>query len=100
MSFAELGILIQFKGKGVEEKGYVVSCNNPEYKLELGKLVVSVDPSYFRPTEVDLLIGDPTKSKTKLGWVPKYNLASMVKEMVQSDINRIRKIQILKAAGY
>ncbi len=100
MSFAELGILIEFNGDGVEEKGYVISCNNPEYQLELGKLVIAVDPSYFRPTEVDLLIGDPAKSKTKLGWVPKYNLASMVKEMVQSDLNRFRKSQILKASGY
>jgi GDPmannose 4,6-dehydratase len=100
MSFAELGILIEFRGNGIEEKGYVVSCSNPQYQLEVGKLVISVDPSYFRPTEVDLLIGDPTKSKTKLGWVPKYNLASMVKEMVQSDLNRIRKSQILKAVGY
>jgi GDPmannose 4,6-dehydratase len=100
MSFAELGILVEFKGKGVEEKGFVVACNNPEYQLEIGKQVIAVDPSYFRPTEVDLLIGDPTKSKTKLGWVPQYNLASMVKEMVQSDLNRIRKSQILKAAGY
>ena len=100
MSFAELGILVEFKGKGVEEKGFVVACNNPEYQLEIGKQVIAVDPSYFRPTEVDLLIGDPTKSKTKLGWVPQYNLASMVKEMVQSDLNRIRKSQILNAAGY
>ncbi len=91
MSFAELGILIEFSGLGVEEKGYVVSCSNPEYILEIGKQVIAVDPSYFRPTEVDLLIGDPTKSKTKLGWEPKYNLASMVKEMVQSDLSRIRK---------
>jgi GDPmannose 4,6-dehydratase len=100
MSFEEVGVSIEFKGKGVEEKGYVVSCSNPEYNLEKGKQVIAVDPSYFRPTEVDLLIGDPTKSRTKLGWVPKYNLASMVKEMVQSDLNRIRKSQILKAAGY
>jgi GDPmannose 4,6-dehydratase len=100
MSFAELGIEIEFKGEGVNEKGYVVSCNNLSYVLEIGKQVIAVDPKYFRPTEVDLLIGDPTKSKTKLGWVPKYNLAGLVKEMVQSDLNRIKKEQILQEAGY
>ena len=100
MAFAELGIAIEFKGEGVNEKGYVLSCSNEAYQLEIGKQVIAVDPKYFRPTEVDLLIGDPTKSKTKLGWEPKYNLASIVKEMVQSDINRILKTQILNAAGY
>ena len=96
MAFFELGISIEFKGEGVHEKGFVVSCNN----LELGKQVISVDPSYFPPTEVDLLIGDPTKSKTKLGWIPKYNLTSMIKEMVQYDLNRIRKRQILRSIYY
>ena len=68
--------------------------------MEIGKQVIAVDPKYFRPTEVDLLIGDPTKSKTKLGWVPKYDLAGLVKEMVQSDLNLIKKEQILHEAGY
>jgi GDPmannose 4,6-dehydratase len=100
MAFAELGIAIEFKGEGVNEKGYVLSCSNADYQLEIGKQVIAVDPKYFRPTEVDLLIGDPTKSKTKLGWVPKYDLAGLVKEMVQSDLNRIKKEQILHEAGY
>jgi GDPmannose 4,6-dehydratase len=100
MAFAELGIAIEFKGEGVNEKGYVLSCSNEAYQLEIGKQVIAVDPKYFRPTEVDLLIGDPTKSKTKLGWVPKYDLAGLVKEMVQSDLNRIKKEQILHEAGY
>ena len=100
MAFAELGIAIEFKGEGVNEKGYVLSCSNAAYQLEIGKQVIAVDPKYFRPTEVDLLIGDPTKSKTKLGWVPKYDLAGLVKEMVQSDLNRIKKEQILHEAGY
>jgi GDPmannose 4,6-dehydratase len=100
MAFAELGIAIEFKGEGVNEKGYVLSCSNSSYQLEIGKQVIAVDPKYFRPTEVDLLIGDPTKSKTKLGWVPKYDLAGLVKEMVQSDLNRIKKEQILHKAGY
>jgi GDPmannose 4,6-dehydratase len=100
MAFAELGIAIEFKGEGVNEKGYVLSCSNAAYQLEIGKQVIAVDPKYFRPTEVDLLIGDPTKSKTQLGWVPKYDLAGLVKEMVQSDLNRIKKEQILHEAGY
>jgi GDPmannose 4,6-dehydratase len=100
MAFSELGIAIEFKGEGVNEKGYVLSCSNAAYQLEIGKQVIAVDPKYFRPTEVDLLIGDPTKSKTKLGWVPKYDLAGLVKEMVQSDLNRIKKEQILHEAGY
>ena len=100
MAFAELGIKIQFKGEGVNEKGYVLSCSNEAYQLEIGKQVIAVDPKYFRPTEVDLLIGDPTKSKTKLGWVPKYDLAGLIKEMVQFDLNRIKKEQILHEAGY
>jgi GDPmannose 4,6-dehydratase len=98
MAFAELGITIEFKGEGVNEMGYVISCSNPAYQLEIGKQVIAVDPKYFRPTEVDLLIGDPTKSKTKLGWVPKYDLAGLVKEMVQSDLKRIKKEQILHQA--
>lgn len=100
MAFAELGIGIEFKGDGVNEKGYVLSCSNASYQLEIGKQVIAVDPKYFRPTEVDLLIGDPTKSKTKLGWVPKYDLAGLVKEMVQSDLNLIKKEDILNKAGY
>jgi GDPmannose 4,6-dehydratase len=100
MAFGQVGIEIEFKGKGVNEKGFVFACNNPNYQLEIGKQVVAVDPKYFRPTEVDLLIGDPTKSKTKLGWVPKYDLAGLVKEMVESDLNNMKKEQILLAAGH
>jgi GDPmannose 4,6-dehydratase len=100
MAFAELGIAIEFKGEGVNEKGYVLSCSNAAYQLEIGKQVITVDSKYFRPTEVDLLIGDPTKSKTKLGWVPEYDLAGLVKEMVQSDLNRLKKEKILHEAGY
>ena len=71
----------------------IKSCNNPEYQLEIGKVVVRVDPQYYRPTEVDLLIGDPTKSKTQLGWVPQYDLAGLVKEMVASDLELMKKLQ-------
>lgn len=85
MSFAEVGIELGFKGEGENEVGYVLSCNG-EFKLELGREVVKVDSKYYRPTEVELLLGDPTKAKTKLGWEPKYDLLSLVKEMVESDL--------------
>jgi GDPmannose 4,6-dehydratase len=100
MAFKELGIEIEFKGEGVNEKGYVVSCSNPDYQVETGKEVVAVDPKYFRPTEVDLLIGDPTKSKTVLGWTPKYDLQMLVSEMVLADVDHFRKEKLLKEYGY
>ncbi|SFE69691.1 GDP-mannose 4,6-dehydratase [Flavobacterium xueshanense] len=100
MSFAEVGVELEFKGKGVEEKGYVASCSNPEYKIEIGKEVLAVDPKYFRPTEVDLLIGDPTKARTKLGWECKYDLPALVKDMMQSDLKLMQKDQYLKDGGY
>ena len=87
MAFEEAGIEVAFKGEGVQEKGYIVSVK-PEsnYALEPGQEVVAVDPAYFRPTEVELLIGDPTKAKEKLGWEPTYDLRSLVKEMVEQDV--------------
>ena len=91
LAFAEVGIEINFTGKGIDEKGTVAACKNPEYQLPAGKQVVAVDAAYFRPTEVELLIGDPTKAKTKLGWKPKYNLAGLVKEMMASDIQNVKK---------
>ncbi len=91
MAFAEIGVTVEFKGEGVEEKGYVVSCSNEDFQLEEGQCVVAVDPAYFRPTEVELLIGDPTKSKTKLGWEPKYDLPMLVKEMVEKDVEVFRR---------
>ena len=100
MAFAEVGIAIEFKGEGINEKGYVVSCSNPDFQVEIGKEVVAVDEKYFRPTEVDLLIGDPTKSKTKLGWKPKYDLQGLVKEMVAADVELFLKEKLLKDSGY
>ncbi|QOD62091.1 GDP-mannose 4,6-dehydratase [Polaribacter haliotis] len=100
MSFAEVGVELEFKGKGVDEKAFVKKCNNPEYQIEIGKEVLSVDPTYFRPTEVDLLIGDPTKAKEKLGWVPEYNLNALVKDMMTSDVKLMKKDQYLKDGGY
>jgi GDPmannose 4,6-dehydratase len=100
MSFAEVGIELEFTGVGVNEKATVSKCNNPEFQLEIGKEVLSIDPSYFRPTEVDLLIGDPTKAKEKLGWILEHDLASLVKDMMQSDVKLMQKDQYLKAGGY
>ncbi|MBK0371264.1 GDP-mannose 4,6-dehydratase [Flavobacterium agrisoli] len=96
MAFAEVGITLVFKGEGVEEKGFVASCTNPLYQLEIGKQVIAVDPQYFRPTEVDLLIGDPTKSKTKLGWVPQYDLQGLVSEMIASDLLYVKEQKMVK----
>ena len=87
MAFQEIGVTLTFEGSQENEIAKVQSCSNPAYQLEIGKVVVRVDPSYYRPTEVDLLLGDPTKAKTQLGWEPKYDLASLVKEMVLSDIS-------------
>ena len=91
LAFGELGIELKFTGEGVEEKGIVAACNNPEYQLPSGKVVVAVDPEYFRPTEVELLIGDATKAKEKLGWKPRYDLAALVKEMVAGDVKNLKK---------
>ncbi len=100
MSFAEIGIELEFKGTGIAEKGYIKSCSHPSYQIEIGKEVVAVDASYYRPTEVELLIGDPTNAKTKLGWEPKYNLQDLVKEMVQSDIQLFEKEKYLAEGGF
>ena len=90
MAFAEAGIEIEFVGQGAEEKGIIKSCNYEKYQLPAGKEVVAIDPNYFRPTEVDMLIGDSTKAKEKLGWQPKYTLQEMIKEMVNSDLETYR----------
>jgi GDPmannose 4,6-dehydratase len=100
MSFREIGIELEFKGKGVDEVGIVSSSSNPEYALQVGSEVVAVDPQYFRPTEVDLLIGDPTKAKEKLGWAPSYDLQALCSEMVAADVELFRRDQVLKAAGF
>ena len=89
MAFKEIGVELSFEGENESEIAKVTSCNNPLYQLEIGKVVVRVDPEYYRPTEVDVLIGDPTKSKTQLGWVPEYNLEMMVREMVKSDLQLV-----------
>ena len=98
LAFKEVGIELEFKGEGVEEKAYVIACNHKDFQVALGKEVLSVDPSYFRPTEVDLLIGDPSKAKDKLGWVPEHDLVSLVKDMMQGDVALMKKdVDLLKA---
>ena len=100
MAFAYAGIELEFKGKGKDEKGIVSSCSNPKYQVQIGKEVVAIDPSYFRPTEVDLLIGDATKANTKLGWIPEYTLEQLINEMMESDVKLMTKDQYLKDGGY
>jgi GDPmannose 4,6-dehydratase len=100
MAFQEVGITLEFKGKGAAEIAMVVSCSNPDYLVAIGKEVVAVDKRYFRPTEVDLLIGDPTKSNTKLNWKPEYDLPALVKDMMEADIEHFHKEKMLKEAGY
>jgi GDPmannose 4,6-dehydratase len=100
MAFGEVGIELDFKGTGADEKAYIKACHNPEYQLKKGKEILAIDPRYFRPTEVELLIGDPTKAKTVLGWEPEYDLAALVKDMVTSDIKLMKKDQYLKTGGY
>jgi GDPmannose 4,6-dehydratase len=100
LSFAEAGIALEFKGEGVNEKGFIKNCSNEKYQLPIGKEVLAVDPKYFRPTEVELLIGDATKARTKLGWQTEYDLADLVSDMVKSDLKLMQKDQYLKDAGY
>lgn len=99
LAFKETGIELEFKGEGVNEKGYVLSCNK-DYKLPIGKEIVAVDPKYFRPTEVELLLGDPTKAHTQLGWKPKHNLASLVKDMMISDLALFQRDKYLLEGGH
>ena len=100
MAFAQVGITLEFKGEGENEKGYIKSCSNAEYNLEIGKEVVAVDPHYYRPTEVDLLIGDATKAKEKLGWVPEFTLQDLVKDMMENDVDLMKKEVYLKKGGH
>lgn len=100
MAFAEVGIELEFSGEGVEEVAKITACSNPEFKLPIGKEVMAIDPRYFRPTEVDLLHGDPTKAMTKLNWKPKYDLKALVKEMVEADLTIFQKDLILQREGH
>lgn len=96
LAFSEVGVVLAFQGEGIDEVAVVVSSSNAEFSFEKGQKVIQIDPAYFRPTEVDLLIGDSMKAKTKLGWQPKYTLEMLVKEMVQADVELFRKEKYLK----
>ncbi len=100
MAFAQVGIEIEFKGADEEEKGFVKSASHPDYQVAVGTEVVAVDPRYYRPTEVDLLIGNPAKANQKLGWKPKYDLQGLVKEMVEADIDVFKKEKLLMDSGF
>ncbi len=100
MAFDEIGVELAFSGEGVDETAVVVKCTNPEYQIPIGKTMVSIDKRYFRPTEVDLLIGDPTKANTELGWKPRYTLGMLVKEMVEADLKLFKRDQYLKEGGH
>ena len=100
MAFSEIGISLKFEGEGINEKGLISSCENPKYQLEIGKEVVNIDSKYYRPTEVDLLVGDASKAKKKLGWIPKLNLNDLVKDMMESDLKLMLKDSYLKNGGF
>ncbi len=100
LSFAEVGIDLEFEGTAENEVGKVKSCSNPEFQLEKGQIVVKVDPKYYRPTEVELLIGDPAKAKQKLGWELKYDLNGLVKDMVSSDVELFKRDKFLIKGGH
>ena len=100
LAFAELGIELEFSGEGVEEEAWVRACHHPDYQLLAGTVVVQIDARYFRPTEVELLIGDPAKAKRQLGWEPRYDLAALVKEMVRADLRLFERDAYLQAGGH
>ena len=100
MAFAEVGIELEFKGKGNQEKGYIKKCNNPDYQIEKRKKVIEIDADYFRPTEVDELRGDAEKAKNKLKWKPEYDLKSLIKEMMESDLHMMKKDKYLNEGGF
>jgi GDPmannose 4,6-dehydratase len=99
MSFEQVGVQLEFRGEGVDEKGYVKSCSD-QYAFTEGQEVVCIDPKYFRPTEVELLIGDASKAQQKLGWKPKYTLEQMVSEMVETDLEAFKREQLLINSGF
>ena len=100
MAFGHIGVELEFIGEGINEVAKIKSCSNQKYQLEVGKEVLSVDEKYFRPTEVDLLLGDPTKAKEKLGWEPKITLEELVDEMMSSDIDLSKKDNYLRDGGF
>ena len=99
MAFEEVGVEIGFEGEGVNEVAVVRTCTD-EFLFRKGQEVVKIDAGYFRPTEVELLIGDATKANEKLGWKPKYTLRQMIKEMVECDLNTFKREQLLINSGF
>jgi len=108
MAFNELGIEIEFSGKDEHERGVIIDIDEEKAvdlglnrdALSFGKTVVKVDPKYFRPTEVELLIGDATKAREKLGWQPRYDLQALVNDMVESDLHQVKKDDYLQKGGF
>ncbi len=100
LAFRYVGIELEFKGCGVDEKAYVASCSNPKYQVPAGKEVVCIDPAYFRPTEVDFLLGDPAKAEKELGWKRDYSLKELVDDMMKSDLEIVKKHNYLKSGGF
>ena len=100
MAFANVGIELEFHGRGVDEVGIIKNCSNSEYQLNPGTIVLQIDPRYYRPTEVDLLIGDASKAKNKLGWEPKISLDQLCKEMMESDLKLMKRDKLLREKGF
>ena len=100
MAFQEVGIEVEFKGSEENEIGVIKSCKNPEYQLSIGKEILSIDKRYYRPAEVELLIGDASKAERNMGWKPRYDLAAIVKEMVASDVSIFKRDKYLKEGGH
>lgn len=99
-AFAEIGVELEFSGKEENEIAVVKKANNPQYPVEKGKVVLRIDPNYYRPAEVELLIGDPAKAKEKLGWEPKHQLDDIIKEMVEADLKLFSKEKYLRQGGH
>jgi GDPmannose 4,6-dehydratase len=99
LAFEAAGFELEFRGKGIDEAGYIVSTSNIDKSHRVGQVVIAVDPNYFRPTEVELLIGDPAKAREKLGWIPKYTLGELVHDMVASDMKRMERDRLLVSNG-
>jgi GDPmannose 4,6-dehydratase len=97
---AELGVQVLWRGEGADEQGVVSAVSGKQAKCKVGDVIVKVDPRYFRPTEVETLLGDPSKAKAKLGWEPKTTLKELVAEMVQADFNSARRDAMVKLAGF
>lgn len=100
LAFAHAGVKIEFEGKGIDERGVVTAVSIPDIHVRKGDVIIEVDKRYFRPTEVDILLGDASKAKNQMGWIPKHSLNDLVKEMIEADIQHFRKDVVLKASGF